>query len=173
MTSREPILANLSFHDYQPPDADIAREVLTGLRQEQPGLHPKFLYDARGSRLFEGITRQPEYYPTATEKALLTAKAPELAGRVHPDTLIAEPGAGNGEKARLLLDHWQPRGYMPIEISRDELLRASRDLGPRFPGTGHPCDLRGLHAPHRLARRNPAAPDGVLSRFHPGQFRTP
>ncbi len=133
MTSREPILANLSFHDYQPPEADIAREVLAGLRREQPGLHPKFLYDAHGSRLFEGITRQPEYYPTATEEALLRAKAPELAERVPGDALLAEPGAGNCEKARLLLEHWQPRGYMPIEISRDELLWASRELARDFP----------------------------------------
>lgn len=133
MTSREPILANLAFHDYQPPADDIAREVLAGLQQPRPGLHPKFLYDERGSRLFEAITRQPEYYPTATEKALLEARAPELAERVPPDILMAEPGAGNCEKARLLLEHWQPRGYMPIEISRDELLRASRELARDFP----------------------------------------
>lgn len=133
MTSREPILANLAFHDYQPPEADMARQALTTLRREQPGLHPKFLYDAEGSRLFEAITRQPEYYPTATERTLLEARAPELAKRVEPATLIAEPGAGNCEKARLLLEHWQPRGYMPIEISRDELLWASRELARDFP----------------------------------------
>lgn len=133
MTSPEPILNNLSFHDYQPPEADIAREVLAGLRREQPGLHPKFLYDGRGSRLFEGITLQPEYYPTGTEKALLQARAPALPELVHPDTLLAEPGAGNCEKARLLLQHWQPRGYMPVEISRDEILWASRELAHSYP----------------------------------------
>lgn len=132
--SREPILNNLTFHDYNPPVSDIAQEVLNGLRRRQPALHPKFFYDARGSRLFETITRQPEYYLTATEKRLLYNMAPELPGLVPVETLLAEPGAGNCEKARLLLNHWQPRGYMPIEISRDELLGATRALAKDNPG---------------------------------------
>lgn len=134
MTHRESILDNLIFHDYEPQKADIAREVLTGLRQEQPSLHPKFFYDARGSELFEAITRQPEYYLTDTEKVLLRKIAPDLPGLLAADALLAEPGAGNCEKARLLLDYWQPRGYMPIEISRDELQRAARDLALEKPG---------------------------------------
>lgn len=73
MRYRELILDNLIFHDYQPRNADIAREVLTGLRRQQPSIHPKFFYDARGSQLFDAITRQPEYYLTSS---LLQRTAP-------------------------------------------------------------------------------------------------
>lgn len=133
MTCPEPILGNLTFHDFQPPVADVAREVLAGLRREQPVLHPKYLYDAHGSRLFEAITRQPEYYPTEAEKTLLHRIGPELPNLVPTNTLLAEPGAGNGEKARLLLDYWQPRSYMPIEISHSELLDAAQALAKDNP----------------------------------------
>lgn len=133
MTSREPILPNLQIHDYQPAAEDMAREVLDGLRRERPTLSPKYLYDAEGSRLFEAITRQPEYYPTRTEEALLREHAPRLPDYIDPDCLIAEPGAGNCTKARWLLDAWQPRGYMPMDISRDHLLEAGRALARDYP----------------------------------------
>lgn len=133
MTSQETIQPNLAFHDYQPAMADMAAEVLDGLSRTQPALHPKFLYDASGSWLFERITRQPEYYPTHTEKQLLDRVLPELPDRVPDDSLLAEPGAGNGEKARQVLEHWRPRAYMPIEISREQLLQASRDLARDYP----------------------------------------
>ncbi|MGM0433948.1 MAG: L-histidine N(alpha)-methyltransferase [Pseudomonadota bacterium] len=133
MTSTKPKLDNLAFYNYEPPVVDITREVLAGLCRQQPVLHPKFLYDARGSRLFEAITHQPEYYPTTAEKTLLARLAPELAQLVPENTLLAEPGAGNCDKVRLLLEHWQPRGYMPIEISHDELLNAAWDLAAENP----------------------------------------
>ena len=134
MTSTNPVLKNLSFYNYEPPVVDMTREVLTGLRYQQPALHPKYLYDARGSRLFEAITHQPEYYPTTAEKKLLAEVAPELAQLVPENTLLAEPGAGNCDKVRLLLEHWVPRGYMPIEISHDELLNAATNLAAEKPG---------------------------------------
>ena len=134
MTKLEPILDNLAFYNYEPPIGDITTEVLNGLRREQPVLHPKFLYDARGSRLFEAITRQPEYYPTSAEKALLRKVAPEFRTLVTRDSLLAEPGAGNCEKVRLILDHWKPKAYMPIEISHDELLASAQQLARDEPG---------------------------------------
>jgi len=133
MALMEPVITNLSFHNYQPPVSDITQEVLTGLRNPQPTIHPKFFYNARGSKLFEAITRQPEYYPTATEKRLLRQIAPELCELMPSNMLLAEPGAGNCEKVRLLLDHWRPRAYMPIEISHDELLDAARALALENP----------------------------------------
>lgn len=133
MALMEPVIANLFFYNYEPPVSNIAHEVLAGLRKPQPTIHPKFFYNARGSKLFEAITRQPEYYPTTTEKKLLRQIAPELSRLVPSNTLLAEPGAGNCEKVRLLLDHWRPRAYMPIEISHDELLDAAKALAQENP----------------------------------------
>lgn len=133
MTLMEPVTSNLSFYNFEPAVSDIKQEVLTGLRNPQPTIHPKFFYNARGSKLFEAITRQPEYYPTATEKKLLRQIAPELSALMPSNMLLAEPGAGNCEKVRLILDHWRPRAYMPIEISHDELLDAARALATENP----------------------------------------
>ena len=47
-------------------------------------LPPKWFYDARGSELFEEITRLPEYYPTRTERALLAGAVDEIAARPGP-----------------------------------------------------------------------------------------
>jgi len=44
----------------------FARSVAAGLSDQPKWLHCRFLYDSEGSRLFEEITEQPEYYPTRT-----------------------------------------------------------------------------------------------------------
>lgn len=127
------LLPNLTFLDLYPPMADAAREVAVSLSAPAPTLDPKYFYDRRGSALFDAITRTPEYYPTRTEAALLRDNADAMAAELDAELVIAEPGAGGCDKVRLLLDRWRPSGYMPLEISRDCLLDAARDLAPRYP----------------------------------------
>ncbi len=125
---------NLNFYDLQPPATNMLSEVTRSLTAAQPSLHPKFFYDSEGSRLFDAITRTPEYYPTRTESAILDSHAEDIRqhlGRCHT---IAEPGAGSCEKVRLLLERWAPEQYMPLEISRACLLEASQRLAAEFPG---------------------------------------
>jgi dimethylhistidine N-methyltransferase len=95
----------------------FADDVLEGLSRPQKGVPSKYFYDAVGSRLFDEITRLPEYYVTRTEMALLTGVAREISAFVGPGALIVEYGAGSGEKAALLaaaLD--RPAGYVCVEI---------------------------------------------------------
>jgi dimethylhistidine N-methyltransferase len=95
----------------------FADDVLEGLSRPQKGIPTKYFYDAEGSRLFDEITRLPEYYVTRTEIALLASVAPEISAFVGARALIVEYGAGSGEKAALLaasLD--RPAGYMCVEI---------------------------------------------------------
>lgn len=47
----------------------LAADALSGLWQDPPTLPTKWLYDERGSKLFDEITRLPEYYPTRRETA--------------------------------------------------------------------------------------------------------
>src|SRR5207248_1685087 len=58
---------------------DAESQALAELRQalsRSPREIPcKYLYDDRGSALFEQITRLPEYFPTRTERALLESRA--------------------------------------------------------------------------------------------------
>ena len=127
------LLPNLTFLDLYPPTADAAREVLSSLSAATPHLDPKYFYDEQGSALFDAITRTPEYYPTRTETRLLREHARTMARTLDTELTIVEPGAGGCEKARILLDQWQPRGYMPLEISRECLLDATRQLAPQYP----------------------------------------
>ena len=50
-------------------------DVRAGLTATPKTLPPKYFYDARGSELFDEITRLPEYYPTRTERSILDAHA--------------------------------------------------------------------------------------------------
>lgn len=97
-------------------------DVLHGLEQYPRRLPSKYLYDGRGSALFEHITHQPEYYPTRTELALLRAHAASIARWVGPRLHMVELGSGDGRKTALLLNALDdPVAYTPVEISRTAL----------------------------------------------------
>jgi L-histidine N-alpha-methyltransferase len=90
----------------------MAEEVREGLQARPlPSLPCKYFYDERGSRLFDEITRLPEYYQTRTEEALLDRFAPELIEAARPRELV-ELGSGSGRKIRLLLDAMRERGLL-------------------------------------------------------------
>ena len=57
----------------------MATDVRAGLTATPKTLPPKYFYDARGSELFDEITRLPEYYPTRTERAILEAHVDDIA----------------------------------------------------------------------------------------------
>src|SRR4051794_9939366 len=80
----------------------LATDVRAGLTATPKTLPPKYFYDARGSELFDEITRLPEYYPTRTERAILTEHARDIAEITGAETLV-ELGSGTSEKTRLLL----------------------------------------------------------------------
>ncbi|HEX7051232.1 MAG TPA: L-histidine N(alpha)-methyltransferase [Longimicrobiales bacterium] len=112
-------------------------EVAAGLMRKQKELPAKYFYDERGSRLFEEITRLPEYYPTRVERALLEARMPELVETLRPRTLI-ELGAGSAEKSRIILDAMRDAGtaalYVPIDVSAEFLVETAAALRAEYPG---------------------------------------
>jgi len=138
-------------------------EVRAGLVREQKELPPKYFYDHRGSRLFEEITRLPEYYLTRAERALLAAWAPRLATRLRPRTLV-ELGAGSAEKTRLLLDAMLDAAradgscgaYVPIDVSAEFLAETAARLRAEYPGlrvTPAVADIgERLELPRHVAR---------------------
>ena len=81
----------------------MLRDVVRGLSLGQKELSPKYFYDARGSALFEDITRLDEYYPTRTERALLQRVMPEWV-RAHRPASLMELGVGSAKKSRIILD---------------------------------------------------------------------
>ncbi|MFE7524196.1 L-histidine N(alpha)-methyltransferase [Kitasatospora sp. NPDC057542] len=115
----------------------LRHDVQHGLTAQPKWLPPKWFYDARGSELFEEITRLPEYYPTRAERAILTDRAGEIAAATGARTLV-ELGSGSSEKTRLLLDALRALGtleaYVPVDVSESALTAAGVALAAEYPG---------------------------------------
>jgi dimethylhistidine N-methyltransferase len=109
-------------------------EVLAGLLATPKTLSAKYFYDERGSRLFERICRLPEYYPTATETAILRDRQAEIAETLGPHAVIVEYGSGASEKIRILLDALdEPAAYVAVDISRQHLVQSAARLAETYP----------------------------------------
>jgi L-histidine N-alpha-methyltransferase len=112
-------------------------EVTAGLSAPQKELPPKYFYDHRGSELFEEITKLPEYYPTRTERGLLTDWMPSLIPQLGTRALV-ELGAGSAEKSRIILSAMQSAGtaclYVPIDVSASFLNQTAGKLRREYPG---------------------------------------
>ena len=121
------------FYDEQPSPATFQDEVLQGLSARPKHIAPKFFYDEQGSRLFDAICEQPEYYPTRTEMAILESCADEVARLTGPDCTLIELGSGASKKIRLLLEALWPRQYFGIDISREFLLESVQLLARDYP----------------------------------------
>jgi len=114
-------------------DPAFREDVLAGLSAPIPAVPARWLYDRRGSELFDEITRLDVYYPTRTETALLKVILPEIAVRVPPGTAVVEFGAGSATKTPLLLDAIRPAAYVPVDISGDYLHESAAEIADRFP----------------------------------------
>ncbi|MEP7192198.1 MAG: L-histidine N(alpha)-methyltransferase [Actinomycetota bacterium] len=121
-----------------PADAErsLRRDARVGLTANPRWLPPKWFYDARGSELFEQITRLPEYYPTRAERSILATHAAAIARRSGARTLV-ELGSGSSEKTRLLLDALQAAGslrrYVPLDVSASALVEAVAAIHGDYP----------------------------------------
>jgi len=108
-------------------------DVLAGLSAPIPAVQARWLYDHRGSELFDEITRLPSYYPTRTEMALLNGIMPEVAARIPAGSVVVEFGAGSATKTPILLEAIAPAAYVPVDISGDYLNGSAAELQRRFP----------------------------------------
>ncbi len=135
-------------------DTAAVAELKEGLSRPLPEVPAKYLYDDRGSDLFEQITRLPEYYQTRTEESILEARAAEIVRRTRPRELV-ELGSGAGRKVRMLLDEMARRGLLRrlllLEINErflEESLARLEELYPDLEVRGIPGDFN--HDLHRL-----------------------
>ncbi|MEH0828139.1 MULTISPECIES: L-histidine N(alpha)-methyltransferase [unclassified Micromonospora] len=132
--SAEPLEIYLEEQDL---GRSLREDVRAGLTAEEKWLPPKWFYDARGSELFEEITRLPEYYPTRAERAVLAERAADIAELTGAKTLI-ELGSGSSEKTRLLLDAFTRRGglgtFVPLDVSVSALRQSTEQIATDYPG---------------------------------------
>lgn len=120
--------------DEAPATESFRDAVLRGLRRPQKRIPSKFLYDARGSELFDRICELDEYYLTRTEMSIMRQHVDAMAEAIGPRARIVEYGSGSSVKTRILLDHLDdPASYVPVDISRDHLLEAADALAEDYP----------------------------------------
>ena len=172
---RGPIRA--AFHDFAPAPESFRDCVLEGLSQRRKAIPCRFLYDARGSMLFEAICELPEYYPTRTETAILAAYVDEIAAAMGPHCQLVEFGSGASRKVRLLLAALaEPEAYVAIDISREALRHAANALAVSFPNLAvvavcadymHPLELPALPAAGK-GRRLGFFPGSTIGNLDPG-----
>jgi dimethylhistidine N-methyltransferase len=124
--------------DYRLSQPELFRQdVLAGLSQRRKSLPCRWLYDERGSELFEQITQLDEYYPTRTETGILRSNAADIASFIGKGATVIEYGAGAGIKTEILIAALEsPRFYVPVDISGDFLDQAMISLKHRFPSLG-------------------------------------
>lgn len=156
----------------------MERDVRNGLTADPKCLPPVYFYDDRGSRLFDEITRLPEYYPTRSERSILDVHAGDIARGSGADTLV-ELGAGTCAKSRLLLDAMQLTGllqrFVPLDVSDTTLWEAATALSEEYPGVAVSAVVGDFHQhldrlPHDGTRLF-AFLGGTIGNLDPGQRR--
>ena len=159
----------------------LADDVLDGLTRPFKELPPKHRYDPRGSELFDQICELPEYYPTRTERAILTATAEAIVNRTGMAELV-ELGSGSAAKTRVLLDAMSRAGtlrrYVPFDVAEQVVRDCAARLADAYPallvhGIVGDFDrhLPEIPAPDSRYPRVVAFLGGTIGNFPPGARR--
>ncbi len=144
----------------------LLADALAGLAASPKTLPCKWLYDAAGARLFEAITRLPEYYPTRTEMLILPGASAAIAAACGPGVAVVEFGSGDGSKVSVLLSALdRPSAYVPVDIAAEWLDGAAARVAAEQPG------LKVLPVVADFTQHFPLPaelPDGPRLGFFPG-----
>jgi dimethylhistidine N-methyltransferase len=115
-------------------DAAFHADIFGGLSGEPKRLPCKYFYDDRGSALFDAICNLDEYYLTRTELEIMKQHSAAMARAIGAGATLVEFGSGSGCKTPLLLDQLEDLGeYIPVDISRLQLLATARRLAKHYP----------------------------------------
>ena len=109
-------------------------EIVDGLSADQKQISPKYFYDERGSKLFDDITKLPEYYLTNTELGIMRDNIDEIVELVGKQASLIEFGSGSSLKTQVLLEHLSElAAYVPVDISEEHLHASAEKIRARFP----------------------------------------
>ncbi len=144
--------------------------VVAGLSQEQKTISSMYLYDQRGSMLFDQICALDEYYPTRTELALLEEIGPKLAAEAGPRAALVEFGSGADHKIRRILNALpDAAAYVPVDISREFLLQSAEAVAADFPSISVIPVVADFSQPFKLPEGLNTIPDlGRVIGLFPG-----
>jgi L-histidine Nalpha-methyltransferase len=172
---RNPVQVAREARVLPPPSArPLIAMVFEGLSEQQKQLPCVLFYDAEGSRLFEQICAQPEYYLSRSETRLLEQHGSDIARCIGPRAALVDYGAGSGRKTQLLLAALrEPHSYVPIDVDPVQLDATCFALRRRFPRLAmHPLtqDFRhyfALPAVARAKRRVAFFAGSTIGNFRP------
>ena len=126
---------SLRLYNFEPELQQFHDEVLRGLLKQPKELPTKYLYDERGSNLYEQICSLDEYYIPRTEALIMTDNIDEIVRLLGSNTMLVEYGCGSCTKTRILLDNMHDlAAYVPIDISRQQLESVAGELESCYPG---------------------------------------
>jgi dimethylhistidine N-methyltransferase len=114
-------------------DEDEHAALVEGLFATPAVISPKYFYDDVGCTLFEAICSLPEYYPTRTERAILTTHRDAIVQAVGTGGQFVDLGAGDCAKAAILLPALHARRYVAVDIAAAAIEPALSRLTPVFP----------------------------------------
>lgn len=122
-----------SLAQLTPEQVELRDDFIRCCRDTRQTMPARWLYDHRGSELFEEITTLTEYYPTRTELGLLRDAAAKLHEAIGEGRMLIEFGAGSAHKTPALIEAIRPARYVPIDVSGDYLRESSAELAKAFP----------------------------------------
>ena len=141
--------------DEEGVDKAFRADVLAGLSQTPKAVPARWFYDEEGSRLFEAITRLPEYYPTRSESQILRDRCADFRRLIPAGKAVVEFGSGSSLKTPLLLDCIAPAAYVPLDISGEFLRASAAELAAKFPDLPiHPLEadfMKPVRLPEEVA----------------------
>jgi L-histidine N-alpha-methyltransferase len=159
--------------------SSLGDDVLDGLTRPFKELPPKHFYDQAGAELFDRICRLPEYYPTRAERAILTARAGDIAA-ITGAAEVVELGSGTAAKSRLLLAALARAGtlrrYVPVDVTEGMIRATGAALSAEYQG----LEVHGIvgdferhlgHVPAPAGPRIVAFLGGTIGNFPPGSRR--
>ena len=108
------------------------KELKAGLSKKNKMIPSKFHYDLLGSKYFEKITQQKEYYPTRKEKEILRKLSKKISTLFKGNLSFVEIGSGATDKIKILLNK-NIKFYIPLDISLDFVKKSVSKLKKKYP----------------------------------------
>lgn len=142
-----------------------SQDIFEDLKRTPACISPKYLYDSRGSELFEAITRLPEYYLPRTERSIMETFGDEIRRGVGSDATIIELGAGSCKKSRALCQLIEPAQFIAVDIAGDFVNGAVAGLQQLFPQMRAQAVVADLN--ERIELPADVSPTGRIA-FYPG-----
>ncbi|MDR3568153.1 MAG: L-histidine N(alpha)-methyltransferase [Syntrophobacteraceae bacterium] len=115
----------------------FAMDILEGLSQTPRRIPSVYLYDKKGSELFQRITALDAYYLTRSEQEILTSCKEEISESLADQSFnLIELGSGDGSKTLSLIECFMKKQFqfefIPLDISPESVNGLTLSLEEMF-----------------------------------------